>query len=388
MTATRNKRILSVQPVCDGGGSEHALIRMIRQLDAAGWECHVAVPGPARLASEYAAAGARLHVVGMERLTTSGGPGRWARYATRWPVSVLALARLIHRTGAAVVHTNSLHSWYGWAAAGLTGRPHVWHAREIVFQSGPALQVERFLTSHFADRVVAVSEAVAAQLRSDNVVVITDEADPDRFGPDRAGRFRAGAGIADGAALVGSVARVDVWKGFDTLLDAFPKVRAARPDAELIVAGAPVPGKEDYADRLIARAATMDGVHWLGPRPDVAEVMADLDVFVQVSSEPEPFGLVVVEALASGVPVVAGAAGGPLEILGPAAVGATVAAGRLVEPGDPEALAAAVLGLLPAEPSSTGSRRGRSRLRTPTAGRFDALFAAVADGGAHPARDR
>ena len=67
MTATRTKCILSVQPVGDGGGSEHALIRMIRQLAEDGWECHVAVPTVARLGDEYAAAGAVLHVVPMAR---------------------------------------------------------------------------------------------------------------------------------------------------------------------------------------------------------------------------------------------------------------------------------------------------------------------------------
>lgn len=374
LTATRTKRILSVQPVCDGGGSEHALIRMVRQLVADGWECHIAVPGPARLASEYAAAGAILHTVPMERLTTSGGAGRWARYGALWPGSVFRLARLARRIDAAVIHSNSLHSWYGWAVAALTGRPHVWHAREIVFQSGAALKVERFLTRRFATQVIAVSGAVAAQLDPGRAVVITDEADPDRFGPARAGRFRAGVGIGDDIPLIGSVARVDTWKGFDALLAAFPAVRAVRPDAELIVAGAVVPGKEAYAADLERRAAGMPGVHWLGPRRDVPDVMADLDVFVQVSTQPEPFGLVVVEALASGVAVVAGNEGGPLEILGPDAGAGPTPAGRLVPPDDPDALARAVLELLPDGPSSTGRRRSRPPLRTPTTGRFSALF--------------
>ncbi len=385
MTATRTKRILSIQPVGDGGGSEHALIRMIRQLVQNGWECHVAIPAPARLADEYAAAGAVLHILPMARVTSSGPARRWIGYALRWPATVARLSWLIHRTGAAVVHTNSLHSWYGWAAAAVTGRPHVWHAREMVFQSGAALRMERWLARHFAVTVIAVSDAVATQLHSANVTVITDEADPEQFRPTRAGRFRSAAGVGDDVPLVGSVARLDTWKGFGVLLDAYPALRAARPDIELVVAGGTVPGKEKYADSLRQRAAALPGVHWLGPRPDVGDLMADLDAFVQVSTEPEPFGLVVVEALASGVPVVAGAAGGPLEILGVAAIDPGVPAGRLVTPGDAAALAAATLALLPPGGSSTARRRARIPLRRPAGpGAFAALFETVAGESAKP----
>ncbi|HET6963379.1 MAG TPA: glycosyltransferase family 4 protein [Acidimicrobiales bacterium] len=367
------RRILTVQPVADGGGSEHALIRMIRQLSGAGWECHVVVPEPARLAGEYTAAGAVLHVMPMDRLTTTGRHARWIRFFVLWPVVVVRLALLARRLGADVVHSNSLHSWYGWAAARLTGRPHVWHAREIVFQSGAALRVERFLAARFAARVIAVSGTVAAQLDPGNVVVVTDEADPDRFDPSRAGRFRAGQGIRDEVPLAGSVGRLDTWKGFDVLLDAVPLIRGERPDFELVVVGGPVGGKEEYARRLEQRARLLPGVHWLGARSDVGDLMADLDVFVAVSTEPEPFGLVVVEALASGVPVVAGAAGGPLEILGREAAERTAPAGRLVAPGDPHALAAAVLELLPPR-SDSGQRRARRPLRRPAGDCFATVF--------------
>lgn len=350
---------------------------MIRQLRSDGWECHVAVPEPARLASEYADVEAVLHVVPMLRLTTSGSAWRWAAYAIRWPLTVLALARLARRVDAGVIHSNSLHSWYGWAAALAVRRPHVWHAREIVFQSKGALAVERFLTRHFAARVIAVSGAVAAQLDPRNVVILTDDADPDVFRPERAGGFRPGIGITDSVPLAGSVARLDTWKGFEVLLEAFPSMRQSRPDLELVVAGASIPGKEAYAAQLEEQASALAGVHWLGPRDDVPDLMADLDVFVQVSTEPEPFGLVVVEALASGVPVVAGAAGGPLELLGPdAAVGPTPL-GRLVPPGDPVALATAVVELLPAGPSSRRRRGSRRPLRHPAGDRFDDLFGSV-----------
>ena len=379
MTATRNKRILSVQPVGDGGGSEHALIGMLRQLSDDGWDCHVAIPARPRLAAEYAAAGVTVHVLAMPHLTTSGSPFRWARFAAWWPIAVIRLALLVRRLDVSVVHTNSLHSWYGWATAALTRRPHVWHAREIVFQSRAALRVERFLARRFAARVIAVSAAVAGQLDPANVVVILDDADPDRFGPAHAGAFRPRVGVDDGAPLIGSVARIDTWKGFDTLIEAFPAVAAARPGVQLVIAGAPVPGKEGYAAALAERARAMAGVQWLGPRDDIPDLMADLDLFVQVSTEPEPFGLVVVEALASGVPVVAGAAGGPLEVLGQEAAQGAVREGRLVPPGDPVELAAAIVDLLPLHPSSSEARRNRPRLRLPLPGRFAAVFDQTVD---------
>ncbi len=379
-----------MQPVCDGGGSEHALIRMARQLADAGWECHVAVPAPARLAAEYAAAGVRLHVVAMDRLTTSGSQARWAGYAARWPVTVGRLASLARRLDVDVVHSNSLHTWHGWAAARLARRPHVWHAREIVFQSTAALAVERFLTGHFADIVIAVSGPVADQLRRGpdgggasparshgRVVVVHDMPDPVEFRPGLAGSFRRGAGIGDATPLVGSLSRLDTWKGIDVLLEAVPLIRARVPDAELVVAGAAVPGKEHYAEALRARASTTPGVHWLGHRDDAGAVMSDLDVFVQASTEPEPYGLVVAEALACGVPVVAGDAGGPPEILAQAASGA----GHLVPPGDPVALADAVVALLEAGPSDSEERGRRSALLDVRPPDYAALFDEAAEAG-------
>ena len=352
--------------MAERGGSDRALARTVRSLTDEGWECHIALPAASPMASEFAAAGATLHVVPMRRITTSGSVGYWLGYLAAWPWSVARLARLARRLDAGVVHSNSLHTWYGWAAAALAGRPHVWHAREIVVQSRAALAVERWLCAHFADTVVAVSGAVAAQLRPGNVVVVYDRLDGQEFGPGRAGAFRSRIGVADSAVVVGSAGRIDTWKGLDVLLDALPELQRRRPDLEVVIAGAPVAGKEAFADRLAARARALPGVHWLGERADVAELMADLDVLVLASTEPEPFGLAAVEALASGVPVVATAAGGPLEILGPDPGDA----GRLVRPRDPEGLAGAVLALLPEGPSSTARRRARPVLaaRTPAGG--------------------
>lgn len=321
---------------------------------------HVAMPAEPPLRAELEAAGATVHVVPMRRLTTSAGPGWWLRYALGWPVAVARLWRLGQRVNADIVHTNSLHSWYGWAAALPLRRPHLWHAREVVTQSGLALRVERLLTRRFADLVVAASQAVADQLPSARTEVVLDDADRSRFTPGRAGRFRAAAGIDDGAPMVVAASRLDTWKGVEVALEAWPTVRASRPDAILAVAGGVVAGKEAFAAGLRRRAEAIEGTRWLGERADAADLVADADMLVALSTTPEPWGLSVVEALACGVPVVATGLGGHVEIL----ERATVGAGRLVTPGQGTATAAAILDLLPAA-TSTQARRHRPVLLPP-----------------------
>jgi glycosyltransferase involved in cell wall biosynthesis len=309
----------------------------------------------------------------MQRLSLGHGARDWIGYGAGWPLAVGRLARLIGRVQADVVHTNSLHSLYGWAAAALTRRPHVWHAREIVVQSGAARRVERFLAHRFATAVICMSEAIAAQLDGGNVEIVYETADPTEFRSDLAGRFRDRVGIPADAPLVGAAGRIDTWKGFDVLLDAYERAKRARPDMHLVVAGGAVRGKERLDDELRARAARLDGVHWLGPRTDMPELYADLDLFVLPSTEPEPYGLVAVEALASGVPVIVTGTGGPPEILARSAPGS----GQAVPPGDAVALAAAVVErLVPA--TNAAGRSGRRSLQPPDeSDRFAKLFRQV-----------
>jgi glycosyltransferase involved in cell wall biosynthesis len=373
LTATRTIRILSVQPVAERGGSDQALLRLVRSLPRDEFDFHIALPGPSPLATEFAAAGATLHEVPMRRLSTSHGATAWGGYAVGWPVSVTRLTRLARALRVDIVHSNSLHSWYGWAVARALGRSHVVHAREVVVQSRAALAVERWLCRHFATRVIAVSYAVAAQLDPANVVVLDEYLDVDEFAPSRAGAFRARVGLADDAPLVGAVARLDPLKGLDVLLDAYAAARAEQPDLGLVVVGTPVLGQEAYGAQLRARVDRTPGAVLLEARDDIPDVMADLDVLALPSVEPESYGLVLVEALASGTPVVTTDRGGPPEIVARAAPGTAVA----VEPGDAGALAATLLELLPAH-TSAERRRARVRGFTPAPPRFAELFRGLA----------
>jgi glycosyltransferase involved in cell wall biosynthesis len=163
------------------------------------------------------------------------------------------------------------------------------------------------------------------------------------------------------------------------LIEAFPIVLAARPGACLVLVGSPVLGQDRYERELRDRVNATPGAQLFDSRDDIPDVMADLDVLALPSVEPEAYGLVLVEALASGTPVVATDHGGPPELVRRATPGTA----RIVPPGDATALAAALLGLLPTE-TSLERRRTRVPAFTLPPPRFAETFRTVA--GADPHR--
>ena len=156
------------------------------------------------------------------------------------------------------------------------------------------------------------------------------------------------------------------WKGQHVFLEAFAR---AFPDGqeEAWLVGSAMIGEADYERRLHDLALQLgiqDRVVWRGFRDDVGAELRQLDILVHCSITPEPFGQVVVEGMAAGLPVVAARAGGPLEIISPGHDG------LLVDPNDAGALAE-TLQRLAASPSLRHTlgvtARESSRRFSPTA---------------------
>lgn len=207
----------------------------------------------------------------------------------------------------------------------------------------------RWLVDRLPHHWVANSEAnrrtmmaTGPWLDADEVTTIHNGIDPGPY-EDAA---PAPLGLPEGSVAVGFVGRLVVEKGLPELAAAWRRVAPDRPHLHLVIAGV---GKyEEEFRRLLGDAPR---VHWLGFRRDVAAVMKALDLVV-VPSWREPFGIVALEAMAAGRPVLATRAGGLAEVV---ADGET---GRLVPPRDAEALATA-LDELASDPE-LGRRLGRA----------------------------
>lgn len=129
--------------------------------------------------------------------------------------------------------------------------------------------------------------------------------------------LRARFGLPAQGPLIGIVGRLQRWKGMHTVIDAMPVVRATHPDAHLVIVGGAHDTEPAYGDELRAQARALGldrAVTFAGFQADVPRWMQAMDVIVHASDR-EPFGIVVVEAMALGKPVVAGDAGGPAELI-------------------------------------------------------------------------
>lgn len=347
-------RVLFVDHETRLSGGERDLVELVGALGP-GVEVHVALPGDGPLAAALREAGATVHVVPMDEvllrtsrweLTTR--PGLAVRRLGAAGAAAARLTRLARQVRPAVVHSNSQKAHLlAVPAAVACGAPHVWHVHDIL-QPGWLERAFRAAAAVFADRLIAISHATARPFAGSRLARRVRVVYPGvRTAPvgeaDRlALRRTLGAG-AEGP-LVGMVGQIARWKGQDVFLVAARLVADARPDVRFAVVGSCLfpENESDYEaelHRLVNEWGLADRVTFTGAVEPIHPVMAALDVLVHASRLPEPFGRVVVEAMAQGTPVVSTTIGAGPELVPPGA-------GLLVPPEQPEALAEAVLALL------------------------------------------
>jgi D-inositol-3-phosphate glycosyltransferase len=215
--------------------------------------------------------------------------------------------------GVDVLHSNSLWAHLDCALAGrVTRRPVVLELCDMV-RPGPGRRVLT-VAARLSTVAVAISRAVAdcvGPSGADRVRLVPQAVDLRRFGPGRAPDMRRRLTSDEGAPLVGIVGRIDPEKGVDVLARAMGSLCGPAADAHLVVVGTVALASHGFAERIRAEAERLLGerVRFVGRTDDVPEVLKALDILVNASVA-EPFGLSVLEAQATGVPVIGTRAGG------------------------------------------------------------------------------
>lgn len=348
--------ILFVDHATAIGGAEKSLLMLLERLDRNRWSPHVACsPGDFSRAVRGLAIPVRhLDMPSLRRLP---------RIA--WLRTVRSLAFHI---AADLVYANTARgALYTSMATFFSHRRFIWHVRDFSFVENansmvPLDRVLKRMVSRCASAVVANSRAVAMEMPySDRVQVIHNGIDLASFcRRKQSSEARRFLNLSPEVRVVGMLGRLRPWKGQGRFLRIAAQVQRRMPDTHFVIAGGdPFEVDDGYARRLPEYAKELgleDRVAFTGQLNEVADVLAAMDIFVH-PGDPEPFGLVNLEAMAMGKPIVAFAHGALPEIVKHNVTGV------LVEPCDEEACAAAITHLLksPARMRDFGAA-GRARV--------------------------
>lgn len=276
--------------------------------------------------------------------------------------SALRYARIGSRHDVDIVHLNNTIAgqFDGFIAAKLLGVPCIAHARGFQEPTRVLRAITRMVDHH-----IAISEAIRRNLveigaSPDRISVVHDGMNLEEYdGQLPAATIREDLGVPHDAPLFGFFGRVIEWKGVREFVLAAERVLQRMESAHALVVGDESDGGREYFEDVRGLTQEMEvgeRILFTGYREDVPELMRTIDVVVHTSIRPEPFGMVLAEAMAAGKPVVAADEGGPLDIVEPGSTG------YLVNPEDTASVARLIRHLLenPDEAKALG-RAGRRR---------------------------
>lgn len=377
------RRLVHVITSLDRHGAQVMLYELLRATDPSRFRSAVislSAPGPLQAAIEDL--GVPVYSLGM----SGGRPS---------PVGLMRLARRLRALRPDLVQTWMYHADLlgGLAARLMTSAPVVWglHNSNLdpcttKWTTRATVRACARLSRTVPRRILSCSQ-VAMRLHRDlgydasRMVVIPNGFDLDAYRPDPGhyAAIRAELSIAPDATLVGMVARYHPQKDHRNFIAAAARVARHRPETWFVLAGEGVSDANQELGALIRATGVAERFRLLGPRTDIPRLTVAFDCAVTSAAFGEAFPLVIGEAMACGVPCVATNVGDSALMIGET--------GRLVPPGDPLALAAAIESVLslPAEERRALGAAARHRIRTDyampaIAGRYQALYSELIAG--------
>lgn len=313
----RPQTILFVHPSDELYGSDRCLLDIVTGLPP---NVRVIVVLPldldyaGALSRELEAAGATIEHVDMLVLRRALlHPRRMLELVRRFITGTLDISRLMRRYDVDLVHSNTVAVVCGASAAALTSTPHLWHVHEhIGDEPGPYKMLIRLMLTVFPGRIVANSRSVAqaligaSQTRLSRTRVIENSVDPAIKPAERSEHDPE-------QPVIGVVGRLSPRKGTAEAIEAAGILAKSGMHFELRFVGAVPPGQDAqlsaYQER-VKRLGIAEHVTFVGQVEDIRPQLAQFDVLLLPSQRPEPFGLVVIEGMAAGLPVVATLNGG------------------------------------------------------------------------------
>jgi glycosyltransferase involved in cell wall biosynthesis len=365
------KSILFIHQSAELYGSDKTILTFISGLDRSQYFPVVILPFDGPLKTEMEKNGIKVVIAPVLKLYRKMfTPSNLAAFVKEYKKGLQVLDALHKEHDFKLVYSHTLAALAGILFARKRKITHLWHVQEILAR--PRLINRAFtwlLSRRYNHKAVYDSQETMRfwiqgepklAAKSDfvwNGLDVSQKIDhtPSAIAAVRRDFFKA----KDGEIVIGLVGRINSWKGQQLLLDAFEMLTHRHKNIRLVYVGSPPPNQDFFLDDLnkkISDYELSDKITIVPFQQDIWKFWDSIDIAVVPSTEPEPFGMVAIEAMMARKPVVAANHGGLTEIV------VDSQTGFRFEPNNADALAAA-LGKLLADPEmrKTFGEKGRAR---------------------------
>ena len=350
MRPFKKTRILYINQTGLVSGAEKVLMSILSGLDRTRFEPYVLCPAQGRLAGEVLVLGVEWLPLPPIQARFAWRPDRIIHSVFSLLKAVMTIRKQIRKVAPDFIHANSVRAGIPASVAAMSrGIPVIWHVHDSLPRHPVSSAIRLFLCLARRTRVIAVSNATAKRVIGilpigKRVQTIYNAVDLSRFSAKqtKSSEFRKTIGVSGEDFLVCAIGQICARKGLLESIYALRHIVPQAPHIHLAIVGKVVfRHEEEYLDALRSTSRVLgieDHIHFTGELYDVSPVLQASDLLV-LNSRDEPFGLVLIEAMACGTPVLATRVGGIPEIV------TDSENGWLIESGDTAALASTLLEL-------------------------------------------
>lgn len=305
------KNILFIHSSSEMYGSDKSLLYLLKNIDKKEYGVNVLLPEEGPLVDalkNVKGVNVDIFSVAVLRRKNLSFSGMFS-YIRDFYTSYKFIKRYIKEHNIDVIYTNTAVVFPGAIAGRHRGIKNIWHIREII-KSNIERKVISAIVNRYADVIIANSKATgmaicknesklrvvynAVENKSETVQIVNDD------------------------IVVGMAGRINRWKGQKLFVDAAKIINERYPKVKFKIAGAAYKGEEWMEKDLksyIIEKDLKDNIEMMGLVSDMSIFYSSIDIFILPSIQPEPFGLVVIEAMEMKKPVIATNHGGPVEII-------------------------------------------------------------------------
>lgn len=320
------KKILYLHAGAELYGADIVLLELLKNIDKKKFEPLVILPCEGPLVEKLKENNIKVKVIEYPILRRKYfTPFGILNYIRDYFKYSKAINKIVEKNNIDVIHTNTAAVLEGvYVKQKIKNIKHIWHIHEIIVKPAIIHKFLSFIISHFSDEVVVVSNAVKKHLMDTGyfkkeIKVIYNGVDNKIFNPNNHTDYiRKEFNIPNESIVVGMIGRINAWKGQKDFLLAMDKVLKNNKNVYAMIVGGVFEGEEWRKKELEEQIKNMenkDRIVLSDYRKDTPNIHCLYDIFVLPSINPDPLPTVVLEAMASGKPIVGYRHGGVCEMV-------------------------------------------------------------------------